>query len=460
MTIDDLSAPQSPLVNLDAERSVVGAILLDPEAVDEVADLIRPDDFYDERNKRLFHNLLDMRALGHSVDLTLLVERLRKNNELEACGSEAYLAELMTSVQVAAHVRHYAQIVKDRSDRRALRRAGEEIAADASSLDVPTKDAISRGETKIFAINDKRSSKGAEAMRGIVFEAFQLVDERAKGKRDGLPTGFVELDEMIGGLRASELTIIAARPSMGKTAFATNIADFVAVEQKKTVLFFSLEMAKTELALRMICARGRVRASNLRGALSPNDARKFTEAGAKLGEAPLYIDDSPSRTVSEIGAIARRLKKKESLDLIVIDYLGLIEPDNPRDSRQEQVSKISRRLKGLARELEVPVVCLSQLNRMTEQMKDNRPRLSHLRESGAIEQDADVVIFVHREEYYHTAQEAQEKNLQGMAEIIVAKDRNGPVGSVNLSWNNKYTLFANLARQCNDDYSEDFDDFS
>lgn len=450
----------SPLVNLEAERSVIGAILLDPDKIDEVADIVRPDDFYDERNKRLYRNLLDMRALGHSVDLTLLVERLRRNNELEACGSEAYLAELMTSVQVAAHVQHYAQIVKDRSDRRALRRAGEEIAIDAASLNVSTKDAISRGEANILAINDKRASKGAESMRNVIFEAFQLVDERSKGKRDGLPTGFDELDAMIGGLRASELTIIAARPSMGKTAFATNIADFVAVEQKKTVLFFSLEMAKTELALRMICARGRVKASNLRGALSPKDAQKFTEAGAKLGEAPLYIDDSPSRTVSEIGAIARRLKKKESLDLVMIDYLGLIEPDNPRDQRQEQVAKISRRLKGLARELEIPVVCLSQLNRMTEAARDNRPRLSHLRESGAIEQDADVVMFVHREEYYYTAKEAEEKNLQGLAEIIVAKDRNGPVGSVNLSWNNKYTLFANIARQESDDYGEDFIDFS
>ena len=452
---------ESPLVNLDAERAVIGSILLDPDMIDEVADSVRSDDFYDDKNRRLFQTLLDMRTLGYSVDLTLLVERLRKNCDLEEVGGEAYLAELMTAVHVSAHARHYASIVKDRSDRRALRSAGESIVEDAAALDVSTKDAISRGEARIFAINDKRSSKGAESMRDVVFDALQLVDERSKGKRDGISTGFVDLDAMIGGLRASELTVIAARPSMGKTAFATNIADYVAVEEKKSVLFFSLEMAKAELALRMICARGRVPSSHLRGSLSSRDAKAFTEASSRLSESRLYIDDSPSRTVSEIGAIARRLKKKEGLDLVFIDYLGLIEPDNPRDSRQEQVAKISRRLKGLARELNVPVCCLSQLNRMTELAKDNRPRLSHLRESGAIEQDADVVLFVHREEYYHTAQESEEKNLKGLAEIIVAKDRNGPVGSVTLAWNNKYTLFANVARQEEENvYADDFEDFS
>ena len=292
---------ESPLVNLDAERAVIGSILLDPDMIDEVADSVRSDDFYDDKNRRLFQTLLDMRTLGYSVDLTLLVERLRKNCELEEVGGEAYLAELMTAVHVSAHARHYASIVKDRSDRRALRSAGESIVEDAAALDVSTKDAISRGEARIFAINDKRSSKGAESMRDVVFDALQLVDERSKGKRDGISTGFVDLDAMIGGLRASELTVIAARPSMGKTAFATNIADYVAVEEKKSVLFFSLEMAKAELALRMICARGRVPSSHLRGSLSSRDAKAFTEASSRLSESRLYIDEqSPKSARSRV----------------------------------------------------------------------------------------------------------------------------------------------------------------
>ena len=246
---------------------------------------------------------------------------------------------------------------------------------------------------------------------------------------------------------------------MGKTAFATNIADFVSVEQHEPVLFFSLEMAKTELALRMLCARGRISGTNLRGRLSQKDMANFTRAAGLLGDAPLYIDDTPSRTFAEIGAVARRLKRQQGLGLIIIDYLGLIEPDNTYDSRQEQVAKIARRLKGLARELNVPVVCLSQLNRMTEMIKDNRPRLSHLRESGAIEQDADVVMFVHREEYYHTQEEAEEKNLKGLAEIIVAKQRNGPVGDVKLAWLSKITLFSNLANESSPGGFEEFDSY-
>ncbi|MCF0233385.1 MAG: replicative DNA helicase, partial [Thermoguttaceae bacterium] len=319
---------------------------------------------------------------------------------------------------------------------------------------------LAQAEEKIFAINDDRGATTLRPMDELMQDVFRLIDARASGEVDGVSTGFIDLDRMLGGLHGSELIILAARPSMGKTAFATNIADYVAVETRRPTLFFSLEMARTELALRMLCARGRISGERLRGALPQSDQRKFNEAASSLSGAPLYIDDSPSRTVAEIGAVARRLKRQEGLGLIIIDYLGLVEPDNPADPRQEQVAKIARRLKGLARELNVPVLCLSQLNRMTEQMKDNRPRLSHLRESGAIEQDADVVMFVHREEYYHSKEEAEEKGLTGVAAIIVAKQRNGPVGTVKVAWVSKYTLFGNLSEETAPGEYDEFDDFA
>ena len=449
--------------NIDAERGVLGAILLDPKLCDDVATIIRPDDFYLDKHRRIYRCLLDMTAASSSVDLTLLVEQLRATNQLEEIGGEAYLAELMQSVQITAHATHYANIVAQNATRRNLIDACEEILNDAYAPEIQARELIANAEEKIFAVNDARSANALQSMQDLMTDVFHLIDLRADGKTDGVSTGFYDLDAIIGGLHPSELVIIAARPSMGKTAFATNIADFVAVERHIPVLFFSLEMAKTELALRMLCSRGHIPSERLRSNLSPQNMEKFNRAASALSSAPLYIDDSPSRTVAEIGAIARRLKRQQGLGLVIIDYLGLIEPDNSLDPRQEQVAKIARRLKALARELRVPVVCLSQLNRMTEMSKDNRPRLSHLRESGAIEQDADVVMFVHREEYYHTREDAEEKNLRGLAEIIVAKQRNGPIGDVKLVWKSQFTLFTNIAQGNDSDigYDEEgFDDFS
>ncbi len=256
---------------------------------------------------------------------------------------------------------------------------------------------------------------------------------------------------MTGGLHGSELVIIAGRPSMGKTALAANIADHVAIGQRLSTLFVSLEMSRLELAERMLCSHGRIDGHKLRnGFISPMDRNKLVEASGNMHEAPLFIDDTPSRTMTEIAATARRLKRREQLSLVVIDYLQLIEPDNMKDPRQEQVARIARRLKGMARELNVPVVCLAQLNRQAEASRDNRPRLSHLRESGAIEQDADVVMFVHRDEYYCTTEEEKQR-CAGQADIILAKQRNGPVGEVKVAWVQNYTRFENLAR------GEDFD---
>ncbi len=453
------SIERMPPCNLEAERGVIGAILLDPRLCDEVSPIVRPDDFYYDPNRRIYRRLLDMNSESQGIDLTLLVEGLRQSGELEEVGGEAYLGELMTSVQVTAHAAYYANIVQQNAIRRQLIETCENVLNDAYAPEIKPNELVSRAEERIFSIHDKRGTGNLERMDSLMTSVFHLIDKRASGEVDGVPTGFMDLDAMLGGLHGSELVILAARPSMGKTALATNIADYVAVEHHEPVLFFSLEMAKTELALRMLCARGRISGEHLRGALSQKDQRNFNMAASALSEAPLYIDDTSSRTVTEIGAVARRLKRQEGLGLIVIDYLGLIEPDSPSDPRQEQVAKIARRLKGLARELNVPVLCLAQLNRQTEMSKDNRPRLSHLRESGAIEQDADVVMFVHREEYYHTKEEAEEKNLRGLAEVIVAKQRNGPVGDVKLAWISKYTLFSNLSFENEPDEYEEFSGF-
>lgn len=433
-----------PPCNPDAERGVIGAILLDPRLCDDVATIVRPQDFYLERNARIYRRLLEMNAAASGIDLTLLVENLRSSGELVEIGGEEYLAELMTSVQVTAHAVYYAKIVQQNAIRRQLIQTCEQILSKSYDPETQPKQLVSQAEEKIFAINDDRGAERIQPMHDLMQDVFHLIDARAEGKIGGVATGFIDLDRMLGGLHGSELVILAARPSMGKTALATNIADYVAVVTREPVLFFSLEMAKTELALRMLCARGRIPGMHLRGSLSRREQDNFAKAANELSEAPIYIDDTSAHTVTEIGAVARRLKRQVGLSLIIIDYLGLIEPDNQLDPRQEQVAKIARRLKGLARELNVPVLCLAQLNRMAEMTKDNRPRLSHLRESGAIEQDADVVMFVHREEYYHSKEEVQEKGLGGVAEVIVAKQRNGPVGDVKLAWVGKYTLFANL----------------
>ena len=442
--------------NIDAERGVIGAILLDPQLCDDVATIVRPNDFYLDKHRRIYRALVEMSASSQGIDLTLLVEQLRASNELEEIGGEAYLAELLQSVQVTAHATHYANIVAQNATRRALIAAAEDILNRAYSPEFQTRELVAHAEEKIFAVNDERSSNSLQSMRELMPTVFELVDKRASGETDAVDTGFQDLNRILGGFHPSELIIIAARPSMGKTAFATNIADFVAVQKQTPVLFFSLEMAKTELALRMICARGRIKGQCFREELSSQNAEKFNHAAMTLSSSPLYIDDTPSRTVAEIGAIARRLKRQlGGLGLVVIDYLGLIEPDNSLDPRQEQVAKIARRLKGLARELQVPVVCLSQLNRMTEQSKDSRPRLNHLRESGAIEQDADVVMFVHREEYYLTEEQAEEKGMKGIAEIIVAKQRNGPIGDVRLRWISEFTLFTGISHADESDFYDE-----
>jgi len=416
---------------------------------DDVALVVRPADFYADANQKLYTHLLAMHDLGLRIDATLLLERLRTGGDLEAVGGTAYLAEVVHSVPYAANAVYYAEIVRDKATLRSLIHASTEILRDAYEPTIEPREMVSRAEEQIFAVHDQRSTDQVVKIHDLLVEAFDRIDARLEhGEGVGVPTGFQDLDNLTGGLHDSEFVVLAARPSMGKTALATNMAEYVAIEANVPTLFVSLEMARLELAQRMLCSQGRIDANKFRsGFLSGEDRKKLVQASAKLGQAPLFIDDTPSRTCTEIAACARRLKRKEKLGLVVIDYLQLIQPDDPRDPRQEQVAKMARRLKALARELRIPVLCLAQLNRQTEQGKEgHRPRLSHLRESGAIEQDADVVMFIHREEYYES-DESKKKDLAGQAELIVAKQRNGPTGDLKLAFFSKYTRFEDLAQK-------------
>jgi replicative DNA helicase len=451
-----------PPQNLDAEKAVLGSILLDPMMCDEVALVLRPDDFYADANQKLYRHLLALHDEGKRIDVMLLVDRLKAEGDFESAGGAAYIAEVAQSVPYAFNATYYAEIVRNKATVRELIHASTEILRDAWDPTFDARELLNHAEEKIFGVHDRRSSDQVINIHDLLVEAFEHIDARlAHGGSGGILTDFTDLDTLTGGLHDSEFIVLAARPSMGKTAFATNIAENVAIKAQKPVLFVSLEMARLELAQRLLCSQGKIDGNKFRsGFLSGDDRKKLVEASAKLGRAPLFIDDTPSRTVTEIAACARRLKRKENLAMVVIDYLQLIQPDDPRDPRQEQVAKMARRLKALARELKLPVVCLAQLNRQVEAGKEeHRPRLSHLRESGAIEQDADVVMFVHREEYYHTKEEAEQKNIAGQGTIIVAKQRNGPTGDVKLAWLDKYTRFENYSERPHEEfggYSEGF----
>ena len=442
--------------NVDAEKAVLGSILLKPDVCDDVALVVRPDDFHDESHQILYRHLVDLHDGGKRIDATIVLERLRTKGDLDRVGGAPAIADMLETVPHAAHAAHYAQIVRDKAMLRSLIDASTDILRDAyDSADEP-RELLARAESRIFEILEHRSSAEAKPIDEVLEDVMVRMDARMKHEHalGGVETGFTELDTLCGGLHNSELIILAARPSMGKTAFAMNIAEHVAISARQPVLFVSLEMACLELADRLLCSAAQVNGHRLRnGTISQEDRRRLVQKSAEISSAPLYIDDTPGRTLTEIAAVARRLKRRQGLALVVIDYLQLIEPDNPRDPRQEQVARIARRLKMMSRELDIPVLCLAQLNRQAEASRDNKPRLNHLRESGAIEQDADVVMFVHREEYYQTTDEDRER-VKGQAEIIVAKQRNGPIGDVKLLWQHDYTRFVNLEHRPYDEFEQ------
>lgn len=392
-----------PPQNLEAEQAVLGAILLDGESLVTAMERINSDDFYRTSHQRIFESMLELAEEDEPIDLITLTSKLQNKQQLEEVGGIKYLSELANAVPTAANIDYYAQIVEEKSMLRRLIRAATNIVTDGYASTDDVAELLGEAEKKILEISQRRSSTGFIAIRDVLMEVFDKVEYlyNNKGGTTGVKSGFQDLDKMTSGFQRSDLIIVAARPSVGKTAFALNIAQNVGVREKETVAIFSLEMGAPQLVQRMICAEANVDATRMRtGSLEAEDWEKMTMAIGSLSEANIYIDDSPSVTVADIRARCRRLKQERGLGMILIDYLQLIHGRGKGDNRQQEVSEISRTLKQIARELDVPVIALSQLSRGVEQRQDKRPMMSDLRESGSIEQDADIVAFLYRDDYY------------------------------------------------------------
>jgi replicative DNA helicase len=436
----DYTLPQ----NLDAELSVLGASMLTPNVIPAVSEIIRPHYFYRQGHQRIFEVIEDLFSRGEPVDPITVSEQLANKASLEAVGGRAFIHSLVTAVPAATNARYYAEIVRENYYLRSLIKVGGEITEMGYRREHTPVELIDRAEQMVFAISESRVAGEFEPIGELITESFSELERlMTEGHRTtGCQTGFRDLDTMVGGFQPSNLIILAARPSMGKTALALNIARNVAVDQQQGVAIFSLEMSKAEVVNRMMCSEARVDSWRVRrGALQPRDWSQLAQACTPLHTAPIYIDDSASVTLMEIRAKARRLKAQhKNLGLIIVDYLQLMMGGAGAENRQQEISQISRGLKILARELEVPVLALSQLSRQVEQRAGNRPVLSDLRESGAIEQDSDVVMFIYRDEVYN-----RDSPDKGTAELIIGKQRNGPIGDVKMAFVSNYTRFADLA---------------
>ena len=434
-----------PPQNLEAEMAVLGSMLLDEEAVAVAIEFLDRDCFYKAAHKKIFEAAINLYENSKAVDLITLSDELKRNGELEGVGGVSFLTELVNTVPTTANTQHYAKIIKEKSILRSLINNATKIVSLGYESEADIQQVLDRAEQLIFDIADRKPRATITSIKEIVKDSIETIDRLYQKKTHvtGIPTGYVEFDIKTAGLHPSDLIIIAGRPSMGKSALALCIAEHAAVVEKSPVAFFSLEMSKEQLVQRLLCSHARVDAQRVRtGYFSQSDWPKLTAAAGKLSEAPLYIDDTAGISVLELRAKARRLKAKHDIQLIILDYLQLMRGTSMRiDSRQEEISEISRSLKALARELGVPLIGVSQLSRAVESRTDHRPQLSDLRESGAIEQDADVVALLLREEYYSPTQENQ-----GIAEVNIAKQRNGPVGLVKLTFIKEYTRFENLSR--------------
>jgi replicative DNA helicase len=433
-------ADRIPPQHVEAEEFVLGAILLDNQALNKVLEVLSPNAWYREAHRKIFQAMIDLSETNEAIDQITVCEQLRRRSELEQVGGAAYLAQLVAQVPTAANVRHHAKIVQDKSLLRNLIAVATDIVASGYQDVEKVDDLIDQAERKIFELAERRMRQSFIPVRQIVKGTFEMIERLYERKElvTGVPTGFSDLDKMTAGLQPADLIILAGRPSMGKTALALNMAQHAATKCNETVAIFSLEMSKEQLVLRMLCSEARVDAHKLRsGFLAREDWRKLTDAASRLSEAKIFIDDTPGMTVLEMRAKARRLKAEHRLALVIVDYLQLMRGRGDADNREQEISDISRSLKGLAKELSVPVIALSQLSRAVETRGgDKKPQLSDLRESGAIEQDADVVMFVFREEVYR-----QDENNRGVAEILVRKQRNGPTGEVPLTFLDRYTRF-------------------
>jgi replicative DNA helicase len=450
-----LSAPlleRVPPQSLEAEQATLGSMLVEREAIARVVDLLDPEDFYSPQHQLLYRVMIDLFNESDPVDLVTVQARLQDRDQLQTVGGTPYLIELQEAAPTAAAIGHYARIVREKSTLRALIRAGGEIqslAQHAGDEDVET--IVDSAEQAIFSVGERTITPAFTPIRELLGETYDRIDEMQESHRPGtgLLTGYDDLDSLTSGLQPSDLTVIAARPSMGKTALALNIATYVAKTQSKTVAIFSLEMAKEQLALRLLCSEAGVNQQNIRqGYIDRGDMDRIAIAASRLYKAPLYLDDSPTMNVLQMRGKARRLRAEHGLDLIVVDYLQLMSGYGRSENRTQEISQVARSLKTLARELRVPVVALSQLSRAVEARgHPRRPMLSDLRESGSIEQEADVVAFIYRPSYYGSEELRAAGYLetdQNIAEILVSKQRNGPTGVVRLAWMDEYVRFENL----------------
>lgn len=431
--------------SIEAEQSVVGSMIMDREAIVVASEIIIGDDFYNKQYGVLFETMVELNDEGKPVDLVTLQDRLKEKDVPPEVSSLEFIRDLITAVPTSANIKYYANIVSEKATLRRLIRLNEEIANTCYVGKDSLEDILSDTEKRVFDLVQRRNAGDFVPIRQIVMNAMDNIEKAShnKGNVTGVATGFLDLDYRTAGMQPSDLILVAARPSMGKTAFVLNVAEYVAFKQDKTVAIFSLEMSKEQLVNRLFAMESRVDSQHLRtGNLSDVEWEKLIESAGVIGKSNLIIDDTPGISISELRSKCRKYKLEHNLEMIIIDYLQLMSGNGKStDSRQQEISDISRSLKALARELHVPVIALSQLSRAVEQRPDHRPMLSDLRESGAIEQDADVVMFIYRDDYYN-----KDTEKKGIAEIIIAKQRNGPIGTVELVWLPDFTKFANLQK--------------
>ena len=440
----DFSSHKLPPQHIEAEQSILGGILIENEAINRVMEILDADDFYRDTHRKIFNALINLSERDEPADLITLTNELRKSDQLDSIGGASYLASLIDSVPTAANIQYYARIVKEKAILRKLIQTSTEIITQSYEDRGDVEGFLDEAERAIFDISEKRVRPSFYPIREIVKESFATIEKLFKKKEavTGVPSGFKELDRLTAGFQPSDLIIIAGRPSMGKTAFCLDVAEYAAIDNKIPVAIFSLEMSKEQLVIRMLCSQAHVEGTRLRtGYLNESDWPKLTIAAGSLSESPIYIDDSAALSVLELRAKARRLKSDHGLGMVIVDYLQLMKGRSRVESRQQEISEISRSLKALSKELNIPVIAVSQLSRKTEERTGNRPQLSDLRESGAIEQDADLILFIYRDEVYNRSEDNPNR---GKAEVIIGKQRNGPIGKIDLAFLDKFTTFKDL----------------
>ena len=434
-----------PPHSVESEQSILGSIILDKDAIITVAETINPSDFYKEAHKIIYESMLSLNSNNEPIDLITLIEELRKEGHLDNIGGISYLTSLSTIVPTTSNVKYYANIVKEKSVIRQLIKASNEIINLGYDASTDVQEILNKAEKSIFDISQEKSGDDIQPINAVLQDTFDMIEKLCTEKKEvtGITTGFKDLNKKINGLQRTDLILLAARPAMGKTAFSLNLVQNAALKGDASVAVFSLEMSKEQLVQRMLSAQSNVELSKIKtGTLGESDWPRIIDGMAVLSEAKIFIDDTPGIKISEIRSKCRRLKMEKGLDLILIDYLQLMEGEGKNENRQQEIAKISRSLKILAKELDCPVVALSQLSRSPELRKDHRPILSDLRESGSIEQDADIVMFLYRDEYYHD--DSEKKNI---GEVIVAKNRHGETGNVELVWFGQVQKFADKVRE-------------